>query len=305
MIKTLRRLAICRPAPACLPAAGCGQQRLYRTRFSKSLKVNKISSQSLSVVTIPLNGPGNSTFFNADISVNPASTMKLVTTYAALELLGPTHQWKTEFFTDGQLKNGVLNGNLYLKGGGDPKLNMEKLWLLMRDLRANGVLQVNGDLVLDRSHFVQPQLPSFNDDGGDANKPYLVTPDSLLVNLKALRFIARTEGGKVLIAAEPPIANIRIDNRVKALPASQMPGLAGCALQPSDRVRRHHGDCQRPSWPKAAARRPTCRCSTIRATPPARSAPSGRNWAAASWARTASPRCRRKPACWRALSPRT
>ncbi len=167
MIKTLRHLAIAGLLlPVCLPLAAATNG--LSNKVQQSLKANKINSQSLSVVTVPLNGPGSSTFFNADISVNPASTMKLVTTYAALELLGPTHQWKTEFFTDGQLKNGVLNGNLYLKGGGDPKLNMEKLWLMMRDLRANGVLQVTGDLVLDRSHFVQPQLPSFNDDGGDS-----------------------------------------------------------------------------------------------------------------------------------------
>jgi D-alanyl-D-alanine carboxypeptidase/D-alanyl-D-alanine-endopeptidase (penicillin-binding protein 4) len=101
---------------------------------------------------------------------------------------------------------------------------MERLWLLLRDLRANGVHQISGDLVLDRSHFNQPELPTFDDDGGDTNKPYLVTPDSLLVNLKALRFVARTDGGKVHIAVEPPIAEIRIDNRVKALPSGKCPG---------------------------------------------------------------------------------
>ncbi len=173
---------------------------------------------------LPLDGPGTPTVFNADVSVNPASTMKLVTTYAALELLGPTFQWKTEFYTDGTLSNGVLNGNLYLKGGGDPKLNMEKLWLLMRDLRANGVRTVTGDLVLDRSHFVQPNLPQFNDDGGDDNKPFLVKPDSLLVNLKALRFVARNDGGKVTVAVEPPIASIRIDNQVKPVASKKCTG---------------------------------------------------------------------------------
>ncbi|MGE8498997.1 MAG: D-alanyl-D-alanine carboxypeptidase/D-alanyl-D-alanine-endopeptidase [Pseudomonas sp.] len=224
MIKTLRRLAIASLLfPLSLPLHAAVNSTLP-SKVQQSLKANKIGTQSLSLVTIPLTGPGASTYFNADISVNPASTMKLVTTYAALELLGPTYQWKTEFYTDGQLKDGVLNGSLYLKGGGDPKLNMEKLWLLMRDLRANGVRQVTGDLVLDRSHFIQPDLPVFNDDGGDANKPFLVTPDSLLVNLKALRFIARNEDGKVHIAVEPPIAEIRIDNRVKALPAAKCPG---------------------------------------------------------------------------------
>ncbi|TBU95445.1 D-alanyl-D-alanine carboxypeptidase/D-alanyl-D-alanine endopeptidase [Phytopseudomonas dryadis] len=223
MIRTLRHLAIATLLlPSALPAFAAVGNSLPNTVI-QSLKANKISTQSLSVVTLPLTGPGNGTIFNADVSVNPASTMKLVTTFAALELLGPTFQWKTEFYSDGPLKDGVLNGNLYLKGGGDPKLNMEKLWLLLRDLRANGVRQVTGDLVLDRSHFIQPDLPAFDDDGGDANKPYLVTPDSLLVNLKALRFIARAEGGKVSVAAEPPLAGLTLDNQVKVLKAGKCP----------------------------------------------------------------------------------
>ncbi|MDD0975327.1 D-alanyl-D-alanine carboxypeptidase/D-alanyl-D-alanine-endopeptidase [Pseudomonas fontis] len=193
-------------------------------KVQQALKTNKLDDSALSLVMLPLNGPGTPTIFNADVSVNPASTMKLVTTYAALEMLGPTYQWKTEFYTDGTLSNGTLNGNLYLKGGGDPKLNMEKLWLLMRDLRANGVQTITGDLVLDRSHFVQPQLPHFDDDGGDVNKPFLVKPDSLLVNLKALRFVARNDGGKVLVSVEPPIASIRIDNQVKATAGKQCTG---------------------------------------------------------------------------------
>ncbi|WP_175653815.1 D-alanyl-D-alanine carboxypeptidase/D-alanyl-D-alanine endopeptidase [Pseudomonas sp. Marseille-P9899] len=210
--------------PLALPAHAAPVSNTLPPKVQQALKSNKLQDSALSLVMLPLNGPGTPTIFNADVSVNPASTMKLVTTYAALEMLGPTYQWKTEFYSDGPLSNGVLNGNLYLKGGGDPKLNMEKLWLLMRDLRANGVQTITGDLVLDRSHFIQPQLPQFNDDGGDENKPFLVKPDSLLVNLKALRFVARNDGGRVLVSVEPPIASIRIDNQVKALPSKQCTG---------------------------------------------------------------------------------
>ncbi|MBD1553252.1 D-alanyl-D-alanine carboxypeptidase/D-alanyl-D-alanine-endopeptidase [Pseudomonas typographi] len=186
-------------------------------KVEQALKTNKLGADALSLAVVPLDGPGVPTLYNADVSVNPASTMKLVTTFAALELLGPTYQWKTEFYTDGNVSNGVLRGNLYLKGGGDPKLNMEKLWLLMRDLRANGVQQITGDLVLDRSYFKQPAtLPAFDDDGGDENAPFLVRPDALMVNLKALRMIARNDSGRVVVSAEPPIASIRIDNQVKA-----------------------------------------------------------------------------------------
>ena len=210
--------------PLALPLQAAPVNTTLSPKVQQALKANKLQDSALSLVTIPLDGPGTSTVFNADVSVNPASTMKLVTTYAALELLGPTFQWKTEFFTDGTLSNGVLNGNLYLKGGGDPKLNMEKLWLLMRDLRANGVRTITGDLVLDRSHFVQPNLPQFDDDGGDLNKPFLVKPDALMVNLKALRFVARNDGGSVSVSVEPPIAKVRVDNQVKAVASRQCTG---------------------------------------------------------------------------------
>ena len=210
--------------PLMLPAvAETANQRLPAS-VTKALQANKIESSALSVVLLPLNAAASPTIVNADVSINPASTMKLVTTYAALELLGPNHQWKTEFHADGPIVNGVLDGNLYLKGGGDPKLNMEKLWLLLRDLRANGVETVKGDLVLDRSHFLQPELPEFDDDGNDQNKPFLVEPDSLLVNLKALRFIARNDDGNVNVLVEPPIATVRIDNRIEALPKAKCPG---------------------------------------------------------------------------------
>ena len=225
MIKSLRPLFL---ASLFLPLAFGANAAPVNTTLSpkvqQALKTNKLQDDALSLVLLPLNGPGIPTVYNADVSMNPASTMKLVTTYAALEMLGPTHQWKTEFYTDGTLNNGILQGNLYLKGGGDPKLNMEKLWLLMRDLRANGVQQGTGDLVLDRNFFEQPQLPAFNDDGNDKNKPFLVKPDSLMVNLKALRFVARNDSGKVLISVEPPIASIKIDNQVKALNSKQCTG---------------------------------------------------------------------------------
>ncbi|MCY1259949.1 D-alanyl-D-alanine carboxypeptidase [compost metagenome] len=226
MFKSLRALALATLLPFALPALAQINATLPEN-VQKALKTSKLPNDALSLVLIPLDGPGNPTYFNADVSVNPASTMKLFTTYAALEMLGPTYQWKTEFYTDGQIRNGVLDGNLYLKGGGDPKLNMERLWLLMRDLRANGVTRVTGDLVLDRSYFNAPQLPVFNDDGGDDNKPFLVGPDSLLVNLKSVRLVVRSESGKATVMMDPPLANVRLDNQIKVT------GPATC-----------------PSWPK-------------------------------------------------------
>ena len=86
--------------PLALPLHAADNSRLP-SRVEKALKANKINPRALSVMTVPLTGPGTRTVINADISVNPASAMKLVTTYSALELLGPTHQWTTEFHTEG------------------------------------------------------------------------------------------------------------------------------------------------------------------------------------------------------------
>ena len=222
--KYLRQLALsCLLLPLALPVSAAVSSSIP-TKVQKAMTANKLSRDSLGVMLVPLNTTGTTTAINVDKMMNPASTMKLVTTWAALELLGPTYQWKTEFYSDGVLRDGVLNGNLYLKGGGDPKLNMEKLWLLMRDLRANGVSQITGDLVLDRNYFIQSAVQAFNDDGADKNKPFLVGPDSLMVNLKAVRIITRAENNKVVVAIEPPIANVRIDNRVKLLKAAKCPG---------------------------------------------------------------------------------
>src|SRR5450830_82179 len=58
----------------------------------------------------------------ANVHMNPASVMKLVTTYAALDLLGPAYTWQTPVFVEGAVREGTLYGNLYIQGQGDPKL---------------------------------------------------------------------------------------------------------------------------------------------------------------------------------------
>jgi len=75
---------------------------------------------------------------NAGQAMNPASTMKLVTTLAALELLGPAYTWKTTAWSSAPLDNGVLAGDLVLRGGADPRLTFEQFWLLLRQVRARG-----------------------------------------------------------------------------------------------------------------------------------------------------------------------
>ncbi len=151
----------------------------------------------------------------SDRPLNPASTMKLVTTYAALDLLGPAYAWNTEIYTTGTLRQGVLSGDLILKGNGDPKLTLENFWLLLRNLRQRGVREIRGDLVLDRSYFDATGYdPARFDD--QPTRPYNTGPDALLVNFKAvtLLFVPDQDARTVKILAEPALPQLTIVNNL-------------------------------------------------------------------------------------------
>ena len=151
----------------------------------------------------------------ADRVLNPASTIKLLTTYAGLELLGPAYKWATAAYAAGTLKDEVLSGDLVLRGNGDPKLTVENFWLLLRDLRARGLRDIRGDLVLDRGYFaVEGYDPSRFDD--QPTRPYNTGPSALLVNFKAVRlqFIPDTDARSVRIVTLPVLPQVQVVNQL-------------------------------------------------------------------------------------------
>ena len=148
--------------------------------------------------------------------MNPASVMKLLTTYSALEVLGPAYRWKTEVFTHGVKENGRLKGDLIFKGYGDPKITVEEFWHMLRDLRQRGLKDIRGNLVLDRSYFAIPsEDPGLFDN--EPYKPYNVAPDALLLNFRAhsVRLLSPGNGVNPSIIVDPEIPNARIVNNIK------------------------------------------------------------------------------------------
>lgn len=178
-------------------------------------------AQALNAARVPLAGiaisvqeagaSGPALRVNDAVPMNPASVMKLVTTYAALERLGGAYRWKTEAYLEGNLRDGVLSGNLLLRGGGDPKLNLESFWILLRALRAKGLREIRGDLVLDRSRFERATGDPARFDG-DPFRPYNVLPDALLVNYRSLRFLFQPVPGagtaRISVEPHPPALEV-------------------------------------------------------------------------------------------------
>ena len=150
---------------------------------------------------------------NAKLIMNPASTMKLLTTFAGLEMLGPAYRWRTEVYLDGKLEGGILHGNLVFKGYGDPKLTVEQFWLWLRELRQRGLREIRGDVVLDRSFF-----DAFNYDpsafDNDPTRAYNVSPNALLLNFNALHLRLIPNATQTSALLEPDLSGYAISNRV-------------------------------------------------------------------------------------------
>ena len=179
----------------------------------------RVPREALSVVVQELGRSGAPRLsWQAQAEVNPASLMKLFTTYAALDLLGPAWTWRTPVWLQGALPSsvgGVFEGDVVIKGNGDPKLVVERVWLMLRRLQQLGVREIRGDIVLDRSAFDVPEQNPADFDG-EALRPYNVRADALLLNYKALSFTFTPDPahGVAVIATEPPLEDVRADSRV-------------------------------------------------------------------------------------------
>ena len=177
----------------------------------EALKAARLPPDALSVVVLPVQTGNPRLQHQAGVQRNPASLMKLVTTSAALDLLGPAFTWRTPVYLDGQVRDGVLQGNLYLQGSGDPRFGVEQLWLLLRRVQGLGIRSIQGDILLDRSVFSVPaQDPGGFD--GEPLRPYNAAPDALLINYKSLliQFVPDQANKVARVHVEPPLAGVKL-----------------------------------------------------------------------------------------------
>ncbi|MGI9305555.1 MAG: D-alanyl-D-alanine carboxypeptidase/D-alanyl-D-alanine endopeptidase [Gammaproteobacteria bacterium] len=143
-----------------------------------------------------------------------ASAIKVLTTFIALDQLGPAYEWKTEAYLRGELRDGRLRGDLIIKGYGDPFFVTEYIWKFLHDLRARGLKYIDGDLVVDNTHFDIEAAPAHY---SKPERAYNALPDALLANFQTIRFqfLPELASGRVRVVADPAPANLKIDNRLK------------------------------------------------------------------------------------------
>ncbi len=188
-----------------------------------------VSEDEIGLLAVPVDGGKPLARWNEDRAFNPASTMKLLTTYAALGMLGQDYRWRTGVYLTGLLDGDRLGGDLVLRGGGDPKLVIEDMLALVARMRAAGLRRIDGDLVIDDSLYELDAVAPESIDG-ELTRPYNVTPYPAMMNFKSTRFVFTPRGKRLSIELDPPLADVKIINKVTLVPGRCRHGIGSLRI---------------------------------------------------------------------------
>ncbi len=193
-------------------AAGTGEEVLP-LGVRSVLELRQVPAETLSLYVEDVDTGKVILDWQSDRPRNPASTIKLLTTLVALDVLGPTYRWKTDVYAIGDIRNGRLDGHLLLKGYGDPFLVTERVWQMLRRIRGEGIDEITGDLLLDDTWF---DVGDYDPAAFDRRplRAYNVAPNALLMNFKVVRYWFEPDGESVRVRLDPPLDNLRVNNRL-------------------------------------------------------------------------------------------
>ena len=179
-------------------------------QIAGAMAASRLNPEGLSVFIQAVSSPAPLVSFNEDVPRNPASVMKLVTTYAGLGIFGADYRWPVELYTDGMVNGETLQGDLFLKGYGDPNFKVGDLHHLLDDLRATGVKKITGNLVIDNTYFsiVKHDTGEFD---GKRYAAYNAQSDALIYNEGLSEFVVR--GSDVILPN--PARNVQVDNKLQ------------------------------------------------------------------------------------------
>ncbi len=216
MLGPLALLGLLAPLGLAGPA---GAESATPAPVARAITAHRLPAASVSFVVLDVETGRVAASDHAEVQRSPASTIKLVTTFASLDILGPAFIWHTRAYVDGELSEGVLHGDLILQGGGDPYLTIERWWRFAAALRARGLKRIEGDLVIDDTAFsLPPEDPGAFD--GRPNRVYNLVPDALMVNFQSVEFRLTPEpgSGRVAILTLPSPVNLAVQNQVRLVP---------------------------------------------------------------------------------------
>jgi serine-type D-Ala-D-Ala carboxypeptidase/endopeptidase (penicillin-binding protein 4) len=240
-----------------LPCAGAADEPALPPEVRQALRQAQVPESALGAVVEEVGTGRRLLSWNGQTPVNPASLAKLVTTFAALDLLGPAWRWRTPVWMTGERRDGVLDGSLVIQGSGDPTLVLERVWLLLHQVRQRGVREIRGDIVLDRSAFALPDVDPGEFDG-EPLRPYNTRPDALLLNYKSVTygFVPEPAAGRARVTRTPLLEGAALDLTVPLSggPCGDWRGALKATFDPTSGARfagTYPAGCGERAWPVA------------------------------------------------------
>ncbi|SVB23281.1 uncharacterized protein METZ01_LOCUS176135 [marine metagenome] len=221
-----------------LPVVTIAQSTLP-VSIRSALSYRHVPDEALSIYVEDLQSGAVVLQWNDTEPRNPASVEKMVTTLVALDMLGPAYRWRTEVSVLGDVNDGILDGDLLIKGYGDPYLVIDRFWQLLRQIRQNNIISIGGDLLMDDSYFdVGDYDPAAFD--REPLRAYNVAPNALLTNFKVVRYYFQPDANKsgVRISTEPTLDNLEIVNRLLIKSGACKGYQRGIAITPSEDLSR-------------------------------------------------------------------
>lgn len=122
-----------------------------RAEIDSALKSRLFQTSQVGLMVYDLSGDSIIYAHNAQQTMRPASTMKVITAIAAIDKLGGSYQFKTELYYTGKIENNTLLGNLYCVGGLDPRFNTDDMNAFVESLQKMGVDTIRGTIYADKT----------------------------------------------------------------------------------------------------------------------------------------------------------
>ncbi len=151
---------------------------------------------------------------NPNISRTPASTMKLIPSFIALDTLGADFVWFTRVYHTGLIIGDQLHGDLVIQGSGDPKMTHARLEQLLYRVQKSGIRHINGNIIIDSSIFKNVSKDSADFDNAPL-RPYNASPDGFLVNFSSLGiYTYPSDNGQASLKYIPQLASYQLPTSI-------------------------------------------------------------------------------------------
>lgn len=194
-------------------------------KLKAQISASRVASKEIGIVITKVQPDKSQVLFEhqGEQGFTPASVTKIIPAAAALKILGPSSRFTTSILTEAPVKDQVLKGDVFLKGGGDPAFVTETLWVLVNEFHRSGIRKIEGSIVVDDTLFDEVRFDPSRDDSR-VDRAYDAPIGAMSFNWNSVNVYVRPGlkvGEKAEVHADPENDLVIVDNNVKTTAANK------------------------------------------------------------------------------------